>query len=613
LAAGLLAAVGGLAIGGIALGGMAIGYYAHGGGAVGEHVYSATIADPEAVRFFGPWATQLLRGMGPWLAAFMLAVFTVNFGAMRWAMAKQRAKAATLSVPPGSTSVAGGEKGVFVSLIAHFLPAILLAILWFTGGLEKGAVMILSVVVVATLVIGALRPKQRGVRWFVPFAALALCLGLGAYFLNKQRSPSPVETAAPQLKLPAAMASSTKPVPAGISTELAVGDSFPTLAEALASAPENAVIRLPEGTFKEHITITKPVKIIGAGWDKTRLEASGDPAAIEGPEARPAKPLVSIRTEGDVLLEGLGMSLRTEKSHDVASQRIAVVNSEKAKLTMRGCAVIGSPGNGIEVRDAAGGLIENCLVAGVWGTGIELVGNRITVLNSDVRNCYHRGITISDQRWGKTTIRGCRISGSAWHGIRYDDCSPLITGCVITGNARSGIYVSGNTVGEIFGNVLARNEMGSISCWYESRDRIVRNIIADDKREGLAVLGLASPLVRGNIFVGKGIVQSQIGDDRLTAKAYGTPKLENNVFWKVDQPHQRGFPVEAVPLPEGNRVEDPGLGGNYELPEGSKLRDQQIGPEVNPVVESAFPVQPEEKAIIPDAESRDFKLWKGRG
>jgi hypothetical protein len=601
---------------------MAIGYYAHGGGAIGEHVYSATMADPEAVRFFKPWAAKFLSGMGPWMAAITLAIFAINFCAMWWAVAKQGRNATPLATPPA----AGREKKGFLSLVAHFLPAILLAVLWFSGGLEKGAVLILSGVVVATLVIGALGLRRPGLRWFVAFAGLALCLGLGAYFLKKDRWPQPVEAPPPQVKQEGERGGITPPaveaeamvaqiagrIPGGSHLIAIEGvGKFDTISSAIFAAPENAVIHLPEGTFKERIEITKPLKIIGAGWDKTRLEASGEVRVAEGREARPEKPLVTVRTEGDVLIEGLGMSLRTERPHRSGAQPIPVVRSDTAKLTMRGCAVLGSPGNGIEVRGAAGGLIENCLVAGVWGTGIALAGNRITVQNSEVRNCYHRGITISDQGWGKTTIRGCRISGSAWHGIRYDDCSPLITGNVIRGNARSGIYMSGNTVGEIFGNVLAKNEMGSISCWFESRDRIVRNIIADDGREGLAVLGLSSPLVRGNIFVGQGIRQGQIGGDRLTAKSYGTPRIERNVFWKVAVPYQRcGEPAETLPLPEGNRTEDPMLGANYGLPADSKLRDGQIGPEVNPVFESPYPIQPEEQAIMPDSESRDFKLWK---
>jgi hypothetical protein len=62
IATGFVAAVGGLAIGGlaigggavgaVAIGGGAVGQYACGGGAVGEHVISANQRDPEAEAFF---------------------------------------------------------------------------------------------------------------------------------------------------------------------------------------------------------------------------------------------------------------------------------------------------------------------------------------------------------------------------------------------------------------------------------------------------------------------------------------------------------------------------------------------------------------------------------
>jgi predicted Ser/Thr protein kinase len=616
LAAGLLGAVGGLALGAVALGGMAIGYYAHGGGAIGAHVYSATVADPEAVRFFKPWAPQFLGSMGAWMTGAMIAVVAVNLFAFWWAIVKQRERISPAG-SPAFPPVPGEEKDSFWRLLLHFAPAILLVVAWFSGGLEKGAVLILSVVIVAALAIGALGRNRLPRKVWLSALVFTILLGGILLFLLKRSGktpPSPGATMVQAEELPVASKPEVSAPPALV--EFGGTGAFATLAEALAATPEGGTLRIPAGRFHERIVIDKPVKIIGAGWDRTRLEASGDPDEIDTKERRPAQPLVTIETDGEVLLEGLGMSLRTAKSHAGASPDIAVVRSAKAKLTMRDCAALGSPGNGIEVRDAAGGLIEGCLVAGVWNTGLALTGNRIEVRNCEVRNCYHRCVTIADRDWGKTTIRNCRISGSAWHGIRYDDCSPLITGNVIRGNARSGIYVSGNTAGEIFGNVLARNEMGSISCWFESRDRIVRNVIADDGREALAVLGLSSPLVRGNIFVGQGIRQGQVGDDRLSAKSYGTPLIERNVFWKVAVPYQRGYqtPAEVLPLPEGNRTtEDPMLEADYGLSPNSKLRDEQIGPEVNPVFESPFPLQPEEEAIIPEGESRDFKLWKKGG
>ena len=53
--------------------------------------------------------------------------------------------------------------------------------------------------------------------------------------------------------------------------------------------------------------------------------------------------------------------------------------------------------------------------------------------------------------------RACR-SGTAWHGVRYDDASPTLTANHIFANARSGIYASGKTSAIIKDNLFTANE-----------------------------------------------------------------------------------------------------------------------------------------------------------
>jgi hypothetical protein len=74
LAVAILLAIGGLAVGGISFGGMAVGVISLGGGAVGLYAFGGTAFglhalggnanDPEAIRFFIPWATDWWK----WLA-----------------------------------------------------------------------------------------------------------------------------------------------------------------------------------------------------------------------------------------------------------------------------------------------------------------------------------------------------------------------------------------------------------------------------------------------------------------------------------------------------------------------------------------------------------------
>lgn len=281
--------------------------------------------------------------------------------------------------------------------------------------------------------------------------------------------------------------------------------------------------------------------------------------------------------------------------------------------TLRNCAILGSPGSGVGAKDATLSMF-GCLVAAAWGTGIEIEGGSdAEIRDCEVRNCYHRGITISPAS-GKVSISGCRISGSAWHGIRYDDCSPKITGNLIFGNARSGIYVSGETAGEISGNLLVRNEMDGISCWDKSRDRIERNTFADNSRDSIVLCGMASPMIRGNIFLGASISQEKPDPKRLPNYKVGTPVVEHNLFWGGAWPWQSGAggkDEEQTPgsPPRENFVEDPRFGDGYVLPADSTLPGRQIGPEKVMSFESPYPLQPEEQAIIPRA-SRDWQDWK---
>jgi len=74
---------GGCAVGGVAIGGMAVGVYAFGGGGVGMHMLSSTVQDPEAKRFFEPWAYEWTRWM-TWLSIALPVSWVGLFLWIRW-------------------------------------------------------------------------------------------------------------------------------------------------------------------------------------------------------------------------------------------------------------------------------------------------------------------------------------------------------------------------------------------------------------------------------------------------------------------------------------------------------------------------------------------------
>jgi parallel beta-helix repeat protein len=232
--------------------------------------------------------------------------------------------------------------------------------------------------------------------------------------------------------------------------------------------------------------------------------------------------------------------------------------------------------------------------------------------DSDVRNCYHRCVTIVTD---EATVERCRISGSAWHGIRYDNCSPKILNNQIFGNARSGIYASGRTRATVAGNVFWRNEMDAISCWFNNVDTIERNTITGNLREGIAVVGGSKPTLSRNIFARNPIAVtcSKVASrgQPLAEAPSGDPRIEANFFF--ENPGQVQDGEVAKPLPPGNQSADPKVADasdNFRLAADSPARLANAGAADPIAFASPFPIQPEETSIIPDLDTRDYSKWK---
>jgi tRNA A-37 threonylcarbamoyl transferase component Bud32 len=609
LALGLLLAIGGLAVGGIAVGGMAIGYLAHGGAAIGPHCYSPRAHDPAAVKFFQPWAKGLLANLGIWNTLVLILGFGINFGAVGWALSKSRKNSGSTSPPPASPGKepTKEQQTSWTGKVLHFAPAILLIAAWLTTGLEKGAVLILSVLVVAMLVLHWVVPsmRRRGT-----IMALALLAGIGAYamiFAFKSRSSPSTSWAAGQ------ESPFTKETPPPAVTVDGLG-GFATLGKALEAAPEKAVIRLGEGTYRGRVVVNKPVTIIGAGWEKTRIEledSDSQPLQIPNVPAEATQSTLLIGTGGEVILEGLTISrIGSPPEGDILSPYswASAVAIYQGSVVLRNCALTGSPGSLLSARNASVSM-EGCLVAAAWHAGITLYdAQSVDIRRCVVRNCRYAGIVIGG-RSRQVTVAGNHITGSAWHGIQYDqDCAPVITGNVIQHHAQNAIIAFGNTKGEITGNIIADNETAGITLRDNSHDQITRNLFIGNLRESIFLADKSSPQIRGNIFSGKGIHQQPVHG----TIEYGSALVAQNVFWDMTRPWERWTekgPV-AFPLPEGNRIEDPGLGKDFALPAGSPLPGLGIGPETPPPSAANFPIQPEETAIVPDGDTRNAKGWK---
>jgi len=427
-------------------------------------------------------------------------------------------------------------------------------------------------------------------------------------------------------------------VPAGTSLQAAID-----------AAPAGAVLRLPAGEWKERIAITKSLTIEGAGWEKTVIKPD-QPGPRVTPEAkaefrkqfapgitaekslqlsrewsaRIEIPTVLVDDAEQVTLRGLRIGGVAPASQDEAGGDTLVV-FRKTRATMSDCAVVGPFGNGIRITWGADVKIERSLVAALWSEGIIVFGrggnpdippSRLHLVESEVRNVYHYGIQLL-RDCDSTVIERCRISGTAWHGIRYDHASPTITGNAIFHHARSGIYASGKTAAQVRGNLFWKNEMSGISCWGENADTIEENTFASHLREALGVFGGSRPTARRNLFFGNvtAIACSGIAGRNGVTTAPGDPVLEANLF--SDNKDILVVGKEKKPTPAGSLSDNPKFRDaaklDFALLADSPARAAKIGVPEPLVLASPWPLLAEEKAIIPSGDSRSFEGWKSSG
>jgi len=433
---------------------------------------------------------------------------------------------------------------------------------------------------------------------------------------------------------------------------------YSSIQKAIDVADAGAVIRIGPGMYEERLKIDKPLTLTGAGWDKTTImtmspgadvieqamrtlqgrmqEAKTDDhrneiAAkfkIEFKEKHGRPTLLVSDTQG-VVISDLKLTSPGERLEG-RNISIPILEFSKAKASVSKCAVIGSLGDGIHILNGSDVEIRESLVAAVWSTGI-IVGERqgasssLRLLDSELRNCHYAGICIRKGN-GSTRVERCRISGAAWHGIRYDDCSPAIVGNWIFGNARSGIYASGQTTATVRQNLFYANEMGGMSCWFQNQDTIEGNTFADNKQAGLSILGASEPVVQKNIFFSEsnGVLCGDIGSDSAFAKSDGAVAMEKNLFWNNEHMVARRIAktadsestTEDIALDKqaGNLEMDPmfadAAGRDFSLMPDSPARRLGIGVAEPIGFESPWPIQPEEAAIIPDGPTRDYRKWK---
>ena len=400
---------------------------------------------------------------------------------------------------------------------------------------------------------------------------------------------------------------------------------------ALDQAAAGAVIQLAPGRFAERVVLSKPVTLRGSGWQETELvlgledssKASSQAAWNAMREVRDApdeatrikryrtlvrtsslKPPILIDGCEGVVLEHLEVRLEGRPPQGAVRRESAIIVLD-ASATLRHLAVTGSPGNGIEVSYGKNVTVTDSLVCAAWGTGVELTSNvssNYLVSRSELRSNHHRCLTIGGGQ-GLVRVAENRISGSGWHGIRYDGASPIIERNLIFGSRRTGIYASGSTRAQVRGNVFDANPFTG---WFDCQDRIVRNAFVGNGKQllgrgqvGVSIIGQSNPTIEDNLFA---YMETAIEVSK-TKGEMGEPKgrveARDNRFFK------NGSQLEKHELGLDLKLDEPGANNReVELPapnDHASLVAQALASTLvhtMPPIESVWPEQPGESACL---------------
>jgi Cdc6-like AAA superfamily ATPase len=270
--------------------------------------------------------------------------------------------------------------------------------------------------------------------------------------------------------------------------------AYRTVSQALAAAPDGAVIAIAPGTYTEALTLNRAVTLSADGepgsvrlqapmgstvvveadavrltgltlygsdgnaavLDIRRGQAAVDGCTVEGGKAWAA--VISWQSgqlaareciitnpggAGVVVTSSAANTLEGTTATDLGSS--AVVVAETGRLTVRDCTVARSGGNGVCVNGQATVTIENTTVADSSKPAVvveqearaELV--RTTVTGSASLDAY---LTSK----GLTTLVDCTLSGSGGQSLHIaEGAAPKLRGCTLEAAAGSGLQVTGGS------------------------------------------------------------------------------------------------------------------------------------------------------------------------
>ena len=222
------------------------------------------------------------------------------------------------------------------------------------------------------------------------------------------------------------------------------GRGHRTISEALASAPEGAVVVVGPGRYTENLVLSRAVTITTEdGPGTVEVRATSGIAVVMNTESAALAGLTVVATDPDspAVFVGRGQLSITECALEASSWTV-VFAREQGTLLMRDCRIRNAVGAGVVVTSPDGGVLDSCRIEDLGTSGVVVAEQGTLRMRAcSIRSTGGNGICLNGQ--GRLTAEDTVVEGATKPGVAVEQDAGLVATRLSVADTKSiGFYLA---------------------------------------------------------------------------------------------------------------------------------------------------------------------------
>ena len=260
-----------------------------------------------------------------------------------------------------------------------------------------------------------------------------------------------------------------------------------TIAAALLSAADGALVHLTAGTYVEELVITAPVTLAAVdGPGSVRVHAPGGSAIVAEAPVRLSGLAVSGEDPEAPVIDVLSGAAELDGCLVAGRAWAAILVRDSGTVSLRGCEIGNDHGAGIVIASDGGNVVSDTVIRDVASSGVVVAGDgRLTLLRARLERPGGNGIIANGQ--ARLVAEDTSVTGAARPAVAVEeDAGADLTRLDVTTDTGPGAYLAG------------QGEITLADCSFAVRDAGQPAVLVTDgatvRGQGLTVIGGAAGL-----------------------------------------------------------------------------------------------------------------------